>query len=88
VDKQEQEEMQKRQAESIAKKRAIAERNAVLWLLPQATNGDAFAQCDLGEHFLNGQGVETNRETAVYWLTQAAEKGNVEASNVLATLSH
>ena len=63
-----------------------AETNTVRWLLPQATNGDASAQCDLGEHYLNGQGCETNLEQAIFWLQKSAAQGNLEASNKLATL--
>ncbi|MGO9477573.1 MAG: hypothetical protein ACLQAH_08740 [Limisphaerales bacterium] len=36
--------------------------------------------------YLNGQGCETNREQAIYWLTQAANQGDQEASNKLANL--
>ena len=60
--------------------------NAVKWLQPQATNGSPSAQCSLGLHYLNGQGCETNREAAIYWLRIAADQGNLEASNKLATL--
>jgi TPR repeat protein len=60
--------------------------NAVRWLQSQATNGDAYAQYSLGEHYLKGQGCETNREQAVYWLKKAAAQGYLEASNKLAAL--
>lgn len=60
--------------------------SAVKWLQPQATNGDASAQCSLGIHYLNGQGCETNRELAIYWLKKAADQGSTEASNKLVTL--
>ena len=63
-----------------------AQAKAIVWLQPQATNGDASAQCSLGLHYLNGQGCETNKEMAIYWFTQAANQGNDEASNKLATL--
>ncbi len=43
-------------------------------------------QCDLGEHYLAGQGCETNREKAIYWLTKSANQGNLEASNKLAEI--
>ena len=65
---------------------AQGQTNAVRWLLPQATNGDASAQCSLGLHYLNGQGCATNREQAIFWLQKAAGQGNIEASNKLATL--
>jgi S1-C subfamily serine protease len=81
-------------AQDAAQARAIADKersmqgqiNAVRWLQPQATNGDASAQCSLGFHYLNGQGCETNREQAIYWLQKAAEQGNLEASNKLVSL--
>lgn len=64
-------------------KEFLAESNAVVWLQSQATNGDAGSQCSLGEHYLTGLGCETNRTQAVYWLTQAANHGDLEASNKL-----
>ncbi len=63
-----------------------AEEGMVKWLKPQATNGDASAQCKLGIRYLNGQGCETNREQAAYWLQKAAAQGNSEASNRLAII--
>jgi TPR repeat protein len=73
-------------AEAIKKQKQESDERAVKWLLPQATNGSASAQRSLGIHYLNGQGVETNKETAIYWLTQAANQGDIEASNILAKL--
>jgi TPR repeat protein len=52
----------------------------------QATNGNASAQCSLGLDYLSGQGCETNREQAIYWLQKAAEQDNLEASNKLVSL--
>jgi TPR repeat protein len=43
-------------------------------------------ECSLGEHYLTGLGCETNRTQAVYWLTQAANQGDLEASNKLAEI--
>jgi hypothetical protein len=63
-----------------------AQINTVRWLSPQATNGDASAQCSLGEHYLNGQGCETNQEQGIYWLQKAADQGDLEASNKLEQL--
>jgi hypothetical protein len=73
-------------AQRQKEKQFLAQSNAVRWLQPQATNGDAGAQCSLGLHYLNGEGCETNREQAIYWLTQAANRGDIEASNKLASL--
>jgi hypothetical protein len=74
-------------AKAYAEKVYEAQAKAVLLLQSEATNGEAFAQCSLGEHYLNGIGCETNRTFAVYWLTQAANQGDIEASNKLAKLN-
>ena len=63
-----------------------AQERAVKWLQSQATNGDAGAECSLGEHYLNGQGCDTNRQQGIYWLQKAADQGDIEASNCLANL--
>jgi hypothetical protein len=73
-------------AKSAEAKAYQAQLNAVHWLQPLATNGSLSAQCSLGTHYLNGQGCETNRELAFYWLKKAADQGDVETSNKLATL--
>jgi len=65
----------------------LLQSNAIIWLQPQAINGDAGAQYDLAEHYLKGEGCETNRELAIYWLKQSAIKGNIEASNKLTVLT-
>jgi hypothetical protein len=84
-------EEQKKQAEKqkqIAKQKIyLLQSNTIVWLEPQASNGDAFAQCDLGKRFLNGQGCPTNREQAIFWLTKSADQGNLEASNKLQSLN-
>ncbi len=73
-------------ARAAAAKAYQAQSNAVLHLQLLATNGEAWAQCDLGEHLFKGQGCETNRELAIYWLKKAADQGDIEASNHLARL--
>jgi len=80
-------EKQKAKAQEAAQaKKILIQSNVVRWLQSEATNGSASAQCSLGIHYLNGQGCETNREQAIYWLTQAANQGDQEASNKLARL--
>lgn len=64
-----------------------ADAKAVTWLLSQATNGSSSAECSLGLHYLNGQGVETNKALAIEWLKKAADQGNIEASNRLEQLA-
>jgi TPR repeat protein len=56
------------------------------WLSTQATNGSASAQCSLGIYYLNGKGCETNKEAAIYWLKNACNQGDEEASNTLAKI--
>jgi hypothetical protein len=80
-----------KEAAKIASDRAhqkylTGETNTVRFLISEVTNGDASAQCDLADHYLNGVGCETNRDLAVYWFTQAANQGDMEASNKLASL--
>ena len=80
-------EKQKAEAQKAAQAKIYAaQARTIIWLQSQATNGDAGAQCNLGEHYLNGQGCETNREQAIYWLQKAAAQGDIEASNKLANL--
>ena len=59
---------QEKAASQAVQRHKRAEESTVRWLFPQATNGDAEAQCDLGEHLLNGQDAKTNRNEAMYWL--------------------
>ncbi len=58
----------------------------VRWLQSQATNGSSSAQCSLGLHYFKGQGCETNRELAIYWLKKAAGQGDTEAKDTLARM--
>jgi len=82
-------EKQKAETQKAAQAKVYAaQAKAIIWLQSQATNGSASAQCSLGFHYLNGQGCETNKEMAVYWLTQAANQGDKEASNTLVKLKH
>lgn len=66
----------------------LSQSNAIRWLQPQATNGDASAQCSLGLHYLRGQGCETNRDQGIYWLKKSADQGNNEALLSLAKLTN
>jgi len=68
------------------KKNEEVQINTVRWLQSEATNGSASAQYSLGIHYLNGQGCDTNREQAIYWLQKSAAQGNFVASNKLASL--
>jgi TPR repeat protein len=64
-----------------------AQVRAFMWLQSQVTNNDASAEFDLGDHYLNGDGCETNRQLAIEWFKKAAAQGSLEASNKLARIS-
>ena len=51
-----------------------------------ATNGDASMQYSLGIRYLKGEGCDTNRDQAIYWITKSANQGDLEASNKLVSL--
>ena len=74
-------------AEQLAKreeqrqKNLLVQSNTVLHLQTLATNGEAWAQCSLGKHYLNGQGCETNRELAAKWLKMAAGNASTRIAN-------
>ena len=48
-----------------------------------AKRGDKYAQYILGKLYLMGQGVEYDKELGAYWLSKAAEQGNVYAEALL-----
>jgi TPR repeat protein len=73
--------------EEQRQKNYLVQSNAVVRLQTLATNGEAWAQCSLGEHYLTGLGCETNQGLAIKWLTAAADNGDREASNKLATIT-
>lgn len=52
-----------------------------------AESGDRQAQFNLGRRFLRGQDVPKSQESAIYWLSRAAEQGHVVATIYLAELS-
>lgn len=60
-------------------KEFLFQSNIVAHLQTPATNGEAWAQCSLGLHYLRGQGCDTNRELAMKWLNLAAAQGDYEA---------
>jgi TPR repeat protein len=49
---------------------------------PQAENGDANAQCDLGTTYANAQGTSHDYEEASRWWRKAAAQGNLNAQIV------
>ena len=51
-----------------------------------AEQGDAEAQCNLGELYANGTGVPQDYAQAVAWYREAAEGGNAQAQYNLGQL--
>ena len=69
--------------EQIAARKMAADSNVVAFLKIQATNGIADEQCELGERYIKGDGVDQDNITGQMWLEKAALQGNIEASNDL-----
>lgn len=55
----------------------------IAYQLSQASNGYPSFQYEIGKRFLNGDGVEANRDLALHWLRAACTNGNEQASNLL-----
>lgn len=79
--------LQEQQQQEAYERAFKSDERVFKWLLTQVTNGGASTQCSLGKHYLTGQGCQQDREQAVYWLTQAANQGDTEASNALQNLN-
>ena len=62
-------------------------KRALAILEPQAKNGKADAQYLLGRMRENGQGVEADRERALFWYAKAAAQGHVQAKAALESLN-
>jgi uncharacterized protein len=50
--------------------------------------GDPKAQFNLGNCYGLGQGVTESRDTAVFWLTEAAKQGHAAAFELLKRISN
>ena len=61
---------------------------ALKLLLPQAAQGNAEAQNNLGLMYYRGEGVPQDREEAVSWFRMAAEKGHSSAQYNLGLTYH
>ena len=53
---------------------------------PQAKRGFAEAQYFLGRMYENGEGIDTNRDRALYWYSRAAAQGHIEARAAVESL--
>ena len=47
--------------------------------LRAANQGDAFAESNIGWHYLNGVGVKENNKLAIKWFERAAKQNNAFA---------
>ena len=52
-------------------------------LLAKASAGDPKAQLDLALCYDSGDGIERDKEKAVYWFEKAAEQGSTEAQYLI-----
>lgn len=55
---------------------------------PEALNGNADAQFNLGQAYKLGRGVEANLDTALDWYKKAADQGHLQASDSYGHLLH
>ena len=53
---------------------------------PVHEQGDAYAQHNLGNCYLNGDGLRQDKEEAVKWWRKAAEQGLADAQNNMSLL--
>ncbi len=60
--------------------------DAVFWLELAAKQADPTAMCYLARCCLSGEGVRTNEEAGLVWLTHAAAKGHAIAQALLESL--
>jgi hypothetical protein len=62
---------------------AAQQSKVVTYQLNQASNGLPSFQFEIGKRYLNGDGLEANRDLALHWLRSACTNGNEQASNLL-----
>lgn len=55
---------------------------AVDWYRKSAEQGYSTAQCNLGNMYYNGKGVDKNYKTAKYWYGLAADQGDQDAKRM------
>jgi hypothetical protein len=61
---------------------------AVRWTREAARQGDAIAQYNLGQAYLDGEGVRENQKYARASLSKAAKQGHKKATQLLKSLEH
>lgn len=61
-------------------------RQAFIRLKPEAEKGQADAEYAIGYMYYYGQGVVEDRKKAWYWITQAANAGQVDAQQAVKIL--
>jgi TPR repeat protein len=68
-----------RKAEEFSKKKNYTE--AMRWYRMAADRGNAQAQVEIGNLYMEGQGVSQSYSEALRWFRLAANQGNIEAQN-------
>lgn len=63
---------------------ATTQNKVVTYQLNQASNGYPSFQIEVAKRYLDGNGVEANRDLAIHWLRAACTNGEAQASNLLA----
>jgi len=75
------------EAAAAATAEAVAMPKRVLaFRLEAASNGLPTFQYQVGLAYLNGDGVPTNKELAIYWINESAKQGNSDAMSELERL--
>jgi hypothetical protein len=74
--------------EQQAARKAETAAKVLAWHQEQAANGSAYAQYQMGLHYLNGEGVEKNVAIAMEWFLKSARQGNDEAYEKLKNVDY
>jgi TPR repeat protein len=74
--------------EQEAARKAETAAKVLAWHQEQAANDSAYAQYQMGLHYLNGEGVEKNVATAMQWFLKSARQGNDDAYEKLKNVDY
>jgi hypothetical protein len=74
--------------EQLAAKKAETAAKVLAWHQEQAANGSAYAQCEMGLHYLKREGVEKDVATAMEWFLKSAQQGNDDAYEKLKNVDY
>jgi TPR repeat protein len=74
--------------QEIEDKKAALEQKVFALHKKEAEEGDKDSQFDLGQRYLNGNGVSQDRELAIHWFQAAATNGSERSKLMLSTLTN